>query len=102
MKLCICSGGNVRSVALARAFKEPAIAVGINRCEPDKFKILCQIADKIHICCSLNYSERLLIDTFLCAGSELIFHQEFMAGDRWGSPCHPELVAICEKIANGD
>ena len=95
MKLCICSGGHTRSVALARAFQGPAIAVGINRCEPDKFLILLLLADEIHICCRLDKTEERIVYT---ANKKTFDHTNLMPEDIWGTPTHPDLIEICNKI----
>ena len=103
MKLCICSGGHTRSVALARAFQGPAIAVGINRCEPDRFIQLLNLADEIHVCCKLNQNEWSVVNWGAKSRMSNVFdHTDVMPEDIWGTPTHPDLVAICERIVRAN
>ena len=81
---------------MARAFQGPAIAVGINRCEPDKFLVLLLVADEIHVCCKLNKNETRIVEM---AGKKVFYHTDVMPEDIWGTPTHPDLVAICKMIA---
>ena len=88
--LCICDGGNVRSVALAQyirdkegtgeAFvgqdnlKNEAIAIGEPHASKETMRMLKEWADKI-------------IDL-----------REYMPLDLWHNPRHPELKKLVKKI----
>lgn len=94
--LCICNGGNVRSVAVAQAIKElngkyykikdkpgylkyEAIAIGKNFTSPETMELLLDWSD-ITVDVSDNGS---------C----------FFGKDVWKNPRHPELIDIAKSIA---
>ncbi len=75
--LCICEGGNVRSVALAQLIKEEgheAIAIGM----------------KYHLYNSLNF-----LSTWADSVIDVRF---FLPKDEWHNPRHPELKKKVKKI----
>jgi len=75
--LCICEGGNVRSVALAQHLKEigwEAIAIGWKYTSKETLLMLIRWADKI-------------IDV-----------REYLPEDLWHNPRHPELKQKVEEI----
>ena len=78
--LCICMGGNVRSVALAQKLKEmghEAIAIGIDYTEKDTLLMLSKWADRI-------------IDV-----------REYIKEDKWHDARNPELLKLIDKICKG-
>jgi predicted protein tyrosine phosphatase len=93
--LCVCEGGNVRSVALAFVLKEfhnrDAIACGWRFAENDTLEILCKWADAIvvmqpHFKDKLPeaYREKALVVD--------------VGPDRFGSPFHPDLYEFLKNV----
>lgn len=75
--LCICKGGNVRSVALAQLLKNrgyDALAVGAQDNSQETLKMLEKWADKI-------------VDV-----------RDYLPEDIWRNPRHPDLVKKVYKI----
>lgn len=75
--LCICEGGNVRSVALAQLIKEKghdAIAIGIDHVSVETNDMLMIWADKV-------------IDV-----------RKYLSKDLWHNPRHPELKEKVKEI----
>lgn len=75
--LCICDGGNVRSVALAKKLKEAgyeAIAIGMDHIDKETLSMLTKWADRV-------------VDV-----------RKHIKEDKWHDARNPELVDLVEKI----
>lgn len=96
--LCICQGGNVRSVALATVLKQKyhqeAIAVGFERSSEGTLAMLAEWAnviivmmDPYRFCIPVEYQEKVIV----CDVGE----------DTYGRPGHDRLVAQVDAFAKG-
>jgi predicted protein tyrosine phosphatase len=92
--LCVCEGGNVRSVSLAFALKYPygmeALACGWRSACQETLAMLCQWADRI-IVMQPNFAEKLP------PGFEEKVRCVDVGPDRFGNPFHPELLPFLQK-----
>jgi len=76
--LCICDGGNVRSVALAQRLKEmgnEAISMGMQYFSNESFLYFVKWADAV-------------VDV-----------RDYLPEDKWGNPRDVELAKIIEKLS---
>lgn len=102
--LCICNGGNVRSVALAEAFKGTygcdAIAIGTYWAAHETMTMLCNWADLI---CPVDVQDAELPPTDLkiwrasCVWNQEFDHKRrvfYLGVDAWGNSKHPELLQL--------
>jgi predicted protein tyrosine phosphatase len=94
--LCICEGGNVRSVALAFVLKNfhnrDALACGWRFTELATLKMLCKWAEAIVL------MQREFIDKV-----PKKYHKDLLivdvGPDRYGTPFHPELHEFLKNVA---
>lgn len=91
--LCVCRGGNSRSVGMAYTLKycwgHDAIAVGVEGNEPDTLAMLCDWAEHI-ICMRPEFKEKIPFKhwhkTEVCD----------VGFDRYFQP-HPDLIEQCSR-----
>jgi predicted protein tyrosine phosphatase len=94
--LCVCDGGNVRSVALAYVLHDrlghEAIAVGRQRVSPQTLRTFCAWADRVVVL--QPHMEESIPEEFRpkvwCVD---------VGPDRFGLSIHPELLALAERGA---
>ena len=95
--LCLCQGGNVRSVALAYLLKygadTDALACSWQKNTPETIQMLCEWADAIAL---LESSFKVHVPTR--------YHDKIaifdVGPDRWGNPLHPDLIALLTEMVN--
>lgn len=96
--LCVCSGGNVRSVSLAyilrRLYKYDAIACGIKGNSPYTLDMLYKWADRIII---LEGEFRQAIPERFWP--KVVIYE--VGKDVWHQPMHPELMDKLYKLLGG-
>lgn len=94
--LCVCQGGNVRSVALATRLKQKyrvdALACGVEKNSAETLTMLCEWADVI-----VPMSEPVSV----CIPGQFArkMHICDVGPDRFGSPAHLELVDLAKRHA---
>lgn len=92
--LCVCQYGHSRSVAMVRALhhvKLPAVACGWMTA-PQAMPTLCEWADVIVL---MQESFRTYIQD---EWADKIVVCD-VGHDRWSNPYHPELSALCRRLA---
>ena len=92
--LCVCQYGHSRSVAMVRALHHvqlPAVACGWMTA-PDALPALCQWA---HVVVVMQEEFQQYIPA---AFKDKIVVCD-VGHDRWSNPYHPELRALCHKLA---
>ena len=93
--LCLCQGGNVRSVALAFVLKyeysEDALAASLEKNSPETLASMMEWAEKIFVV------ERWMLDWISKMHRDRVTVLE-IGPDRWGNSLHPELVALCQSL----
>lgn len=109
--LCVCNGGNVRSVGLARQIKDSygtytnfntalfrgikheAIAIGIHCTTKETIKLLINWADKV-----IDLSDDEETREMLKEMSNKKYFKCYIGEDVWDNPYHPELKKKLKKI----
>ncbi len=92
--LCVCQGGNVRSVALAtllkQVYRQDALACGIEKNQPETVRLLCSWANVI-VVMEPQFAEALPTGTATLKVCDV-------GRDRFGRPNHPELQALVKAF----
>lgn len=94
--LCLCAGGNVRSVTMAHILKErghDALAASLSFNAPETLRLLCAWAEKVIIVGEATLRSGLPGE----CQPKTVLHD--VGPDRWGVPFHPELRSLCEQFA---
>ena len=97
--LCICQGGNSRSVALSFVIKygtkHEALAASWEKNSPETFKMLFEWADNIFV---LQEKFRRYVPVELWKKLLVLDVGE----DRWCNGLHPELLKLCQYLLERD
>jgi hypothetical protein len=92
--LCVCEGGNVRSVSLTYVLKyefdQEALAASWAKCSQETLDMLGGWADKIVL------MQPRFGDKFVQWKEKLLVVD--VGQDRWGNPFHPELKEFLSKV----
>lgn len=93
--LCVCEGGNVRSVGMAYTlkynFNQEAVPVSYSKCSQESLNYFAHWADKIVV------MQPQFADKFGQWKEKLIVAD--VGADRWLNPLHRELQTIVSEIA---
>jgi len=97
--LCLCEGGNVRSVACSYLLKymhgQDALAASIAKNSAATLIMLCEWADKIIV------MERMMKVMIIGRFQEKVSVYD-VGPDRWGNAFHPQLIEQIEMLIQQD
>jgi len=93
--LCVCEGGNVRSVGMAYTLKynfgQEAVPVSYSKCSQETLDYFSKWADYIVV------MQPHFADKFMASKQKLLLLD--IGHDRWMNPLHSELQEIVGSIA---
>lgn len=92
--LCVCRGGNTRSVAakmiIHRHLGHDAIAIGVDNNSTETLHKLCKWADMV-VVMSRKFEDRIPSGVYILID---------VGDDIWGNPFHPELQCLIVDLLN--
>lgn len=95
--LCLCAGGNTRSVTFATLlkyyWKHDALAASVEKNHPETLSMLARWSDEI-IVAAPDILEEFLDKVDVSTGVRLLD----LGQDKWGMSMHPELVPLAYKL----